>query len=286
MMTRARGPQVSDESSASRSIALPGPLAGFREAEENNFQVSVSRLGNTATLIDDFVDAYQALFRLLRETSDPPEHFLAISLLMLSVAYEFEQACLHCLRGHLTDSMQATRRAIEAGAFAARIARHPHLAVVWSSASVKDDSYDKYREKFAPAKIFDDDDTLLNTLRDRWDSASRQTHTSVYSLARRSKAGHSEDGVYFEFNHFEVDDDDASEPARTFLWTLDTHAVILQLSVSVVAGQLGKARLAAWTVRWTALEAKFGAHREMWRTRIIPGPVDGGDAEDDPVVGG
>ena len=49
-------------------------LEELRSAEENNFQVSLERMGNTASLVHDFSEAYRAISRLLRETRDPAEY--------------------------------------------------------------------------------------------------------------------------------------------------------------------------------------------------------------------
>jgi hypothetical protein len=205
---------------------------------------------------------------LLRQTQDPPEHLLAVSLLFLSAAYQLEKGCLECLRGHLTDSFQATRRAIEAAAFGARIARHPHLARLWFEASKDNDTYDDYREKFAPKKIFPADDELLARLKARWDHASRVSHSSSYSVARRSSIHLEEDSLGFEFVVFEIDDEDRSEPARTLLFILDTHLGVLRVFESVFSDQLGF-RLRSWEVRKNALDAKLAAYKERWRDLIL-----------------
>jgi len=253
---------------------LTPTLDRLRLAEENNFEVSVGRLGETASLVEDFADVYQSLCDLLRETTDPPDHLFSISLLYLSTAYQLEKACLECLRGRLTDAVQITRRGVEAAAFAARIARHPHLGELWFRASVTDGTYDEYRQKFGPAKIFPKDDAFLRRLYERWDQASRQSHTSVYSLSRRAGMQLESGRIEFKFNHFEVHDDDEAEPARALLWILDTHRGILQLFHMIFREQLGPEKLRAWEVRLNALEAKFVAHRERWREVILKSALD------------
>jgi hypothetical protein len=243
-------------------------LRAMIDADDNNYTVSLERIGDTATLVEDFVAAFEGLCELLRETEDPPKHLHTISILLLSTAYQFEKACLECLRGRLTDGIQITRRSIEAAAFAARIARHPHLAEVWFKASPHDESYDEYRKKFSPSKLFPADDELLQKLQRRWDYASRQIHTSVSSIARRASITLGGQSLEFEFRQFEVVDDDPSEPALSLLWILDTHLGVLLVFQRVFTEQLGELTKAG-AVRMNAIDAKMEIHRELWRYRIL-----------------
>lgn len=157
-----------------------------RAAEDQNYAASLQRLGDTASLVDDFLDTHIALGELLRRTKDPPGHLHVASLLFLSAMYEFHRACLDTLRGRLSDGVQCTRRAVEAAAFAARIARHPHLAEVWFRASESEEAYERYRRKFSGANLFPDDDELLVRLRSRYDHRSKQYHSSIHSVASRA----------------------------------------------------------------------------------------------------
>ena len=55
--------------STATSAILPLPhLDRLRESEDLNFGASVTRLGDTATLIEDFVDAYEAMNNLEKAT--------------------------------------------------------------------------------------------------------------------------------------------------------------------------------------------------------------------------
>ena len=247
-------------------------LEELRSAEENNFQVSLERLGNTASLVHDFDEGYRAIGRLLRKTKDPAEYLQAVSVLFLSSEYHLEKACLACLRGDLAGSHQVTRQAIEAAAFSARISRHHHLGELWFEASKDDDTWDEFMEKFSPSKIFPEDDDDLSRLRRRWDAASRRSHTNVYSLADRAGIRIEDGNLEFEFFRFGVRNEDESQPAGTLLWTLDTHFGILKIFERVFAEQLGEDNLRAWEVRRNALGLKLGQHKEIWRERIMPAP--------------
>lgn len=240
-------------------------LDELRQAEENNFAASVERLGDTATLAEDFSDAYEAIARLLRDTNDPPAHLFVVTVLFLAARYQLERAVLDVFRARLSDGFQATRRAAEVAAFAAKIHRHPHLADVWLHAAKGEAEYEEYRKKFSK-DLWPDDDELLSRLYSRYDHASRQFHGSPFSVGGRASIHTKDKSIEFGFRTFEIGDDDA-EPASSLLWVLDTHFGILKVFVRVLEEQLGSG-VAGWAVRETALDAKLGAHRKKWEGAI------------------
>jgi hypothetical protein len=246
-------------------------LERTRSAEENNYCASADRLGDTVSLIDDFLEAYDQLSTLLRRTADPPDELVVISLLFLACEYQMEKATLECLRGRLTDSVQITRRAIELAAFSARIHRHPHLAAKWIDATRGEDEYRKYMEAFRGGKIFPTDDKLLTSLAERYDVASKQFHGSPQSMASRSQIDVGDDSIDLGFAHFEIRDDDPAEPARMFLWILDTHSVILRVFEEIFTKQLGE-HVREWEVRRNGIEAKLASHKNKWASVVFPEP--------------
>ena len=241
-------------------------LDELREAEEKNFAASVERLGDTVTLAEDFSDAYEAIARLLRGTDDPPGHLFVVSVLLLAARYQLEKAVLDVLRARISDGFQATRRAAELAAFAAKIHRHPHLADVWLEASKDEASYEKYRKKFS-RNLFPEDDELLSRLGSRYDHGSKQFHGSPFSVGGRASVTAKEGSLEFGFRTFEIDSDDDAEPASSFLWVLDTHFGILKVFVRVLEEQLGTA-VAGWEARQNVLELKLNAHRTKWEPAI------------------
>jgi hypothetical protein len=241
-------------------------LDELREAEENNYTASLERLGETASLAEDFIDAYEAVGRLLRQTKDPPDHLYVVSVLLLAARYQLERAALDVLRARITDAFQATRRAAELAAFAAKIHRHPHLSEVWLRAAKGETDYEKYRKKFS-SDLFPVDDALLNRLGSRYDHGSKQFHGSPFSVGGRASVQAREGSVDFEFRTFEIDNEDDAEPASSFLWVLDTHFGILKVFLRILEAQLGQT-IAGWKVRETALEAKLEAHRRKWEPVI------------------
>lgn len=239
----------------------------LREAEENNYNASMKRLGDSADLAEDFIDAYEAISRLLHETKDPPDHLHVVSVLFLAARYQLERATLDVLRARITDAFQATRRAVELAAFAAKISRHPHLAEVWLEAAKNETSYDEYRRKFGK-DLFPESDNVLSQLGSRYDHGSKQFHGSPFSVGGRASVEQAEGSVEFEFRTFEIDNEDDAEPISSLLWVLDTHFRILKVFARILGDQLGPS-ITAWNVRENALEAKLDAHREKWRPVVM-----------------
>lgn len=245
-------------------------LSQFRRAEENNYLASAQRLGETLSLADAFHNTYLHLNDLLRQTKDPPNEIQVASIFLLAAEYELGQALLDSMRGRLTDAGQHNRRAVELAAFAARVKQAPDLAKVWIEASQDEGSYDEYVRLFRGKKIFPDDDELLKQLGERFSHTSKQFHASVYSVANRTKIEVIDDErLEFSFEHFEISEEDPTEPARTFLFTLDTHLKILAVFRRIFAKQLGP-RLAEFDREAQALADAFVKERERWRPVVAP----------------
>lgn len=239
----------------------------MRFEEENNFVASSQRLGSTMGLTQGFVDAYEAFAESLRLTKDPPEHIQVLSFLFLGSRYQFQKALLECLRTHLTDSVQITRRAIELAAFAARIAQHPELAEKWRVAVEDEAKYKEFVSKFSGKALFPVNDAVLKELGSRYDYASKMFHASVASVASRARMEFEEPVLNFYFNVYEVDNDDLSEPAQTLLWILNTHLLMLGSFGKSFKGQLGR-HSKAWDKRLQALEASLKHEFLRWKPII------------------
>src|SRR5262245_1351315 len=99
-------------------------------AEDANYQQVQERLGDVLALVQDVADLYRLLADLT-QTAKPKDEVLAGITFLLASLYQLTMASLHIARGHLIDSHQATRRAIEAAAFADRVRREPSMGMVW-----------------------------------------------------------------------------------------------------------------------------------------------------------
>src|SRR5262249_55152091 len=149
-------------------------LDQIHACEEENYRQATALLGNSLSLVHDLLDLYALLAEMIpgsgiahRDEIVSAAHFL------LGCRYQLTLGTLATLRGHLTDAFSYARKAIELCAFAARVKKHPHLAMIWLCAADDDAAYARYREKFSPGKLFPQDHALLGKLSDRYDECSK-----------------------------------------------------------------------------------------------------------------
>jgi hypothetical protein len=247
-------------------------LDDVRIAQESNYQTSLKMLGDTVSIAEDEAELYRLLVALTAKSSvrDKPEVAVAYYFAM-GCQYQLATGCLNALRGHLNDGLKDTRLAIEMGAFAARIKRHPEFAALWMNAAQGEDAYETYLKRFSGAKIFPEDHPLLKELGDRYDHAAKLSHPSIHSLAGRAKTTRIEEGFKITFNYFQLKDNDPAEPTRTFLWIVDTHCQILLLFQDVLAEGIVHDRK-IWDLRVNSFEAKLAVHKKWWRVVVNAPP--------------
>jgi hypothetical protein len=246
-------------------------LNEIQKMEDEQYALSVKWLGETVELSDDLVQLYRSLVEIAPSSKVAARDDIIAGLhFMLAGQYHLTIGCLAALRGHLTDAVRSTRIVLELAAFAARVKRHPHLAMVWLNAAKSDEAYAAYREKFATGKIFPDDHALLKEMGNRYDHASKLSHPSVYSMAGQTKSKMSEtDGFELDFHYFELKDKDPSEPVRTFLWIVDTHFQVIRLYEEVLAEAIAHDRK-AWDVKFNVADVRLAVHKNKWKDVVKP----------------
>src|SRR5438552_100670 len=138
----------------------------LRDSEEANFRLACEQLGNSITLVGDVDELYDVLADLIMARAPAATiELIAGSHFLRLAQYHLRLGALDCLRCHLTDSFAHSRMGIEAAAFAARVARHPHMAEEWIRAGESADAYEKYRSKFSGSRaLFPDSDPTLTEL--------------------------------------------------------------------------------------------------------------------------
>jgi len=239
-------------------------LTEVAQAEEDNRRVSIKRLGDTISLAQDFFDAHSKLMDLLGETKASSAEALEVTaVLLLAVRYQLVIGALAVLRAQHTDAMQTLRRAVELAAFAHRMHAHPELRDVWMRAENDDETFRRYRKEFKAELLFPKDDALLQGLYDRYRRGSGALHSSVASLSHRLTIGMEGERRVVVHNYFEFTEGDAAEPARTFLYLIDTHLGILRLFTKILGAQLEPVK-DQWTLRMNALSAKLNLHVQRW----------------------
>jgi len=240
-----------------------------RLAEESNYNVARQRVGDSGSLIQDLIDLYSLLGDLVRESGvSPDDELVAASQFLLACRYQLTVGALTALRGHINDSFYFTRKAIELVAFAARVDKHPDLAMVWLQAGRSDISYQRYREKFKPGKLFPKDHEILGKLYNRYDHCSKLLHPSAYSLAGHINIEQSTDRVDFKFDYFQLQDSDLSEPIRTLLWIADTHFGILRIFQEILKRAIAHDPT-KWETRRNAVDARIGLAKARWKHTLM-----------------
>jgi hypothetical protein len=239
------------------------------EFEEDNYQTARQALGDTMSLIEDLVTLYNLLSQMVKDSGVGPRDEIVTSCqFLLACRYQLVIGALTLLRGHLSDSQYYTRKAIEFCAFAARVKKHPHLAIVWLEAAKDDASYEEYRKKFGPSKLFPEDHAVLGKLWKRYDVCSKHCHPSLYSIAKHIETEKTGTDFQIRFNYFELKSDDPSEPARTFLWTVDTHFGILRIFEEVLADAITHDRT-KWEIQKNAVDGKLAVHKAKWKSVVL-----------------
>lgn len=242
----------------------------IRESGEQNYQTSKKLLGDTFPLADDVLDLYRVLVEIA--TKSPlvarDEYVTALHFLT-GCQYQMTVGVLSALRGHIPDALRDTRMAIELCAFAARVRRNPALALVWLEAGTSDAAYEAYRSKFKTSKLFPRGLREWRELNDRYDTAAKLSHPSVYMMAGHARYSRTPTTLNIEFHYFPLRRDDASEPTRTFLWIIDTHLKILHAFEDVLTQVIVHDR-ARWNLRITTIDAKLDGHKEKWAKVCAP----------------
>ena len=188
---------------------------------------------------------------------------------MLACRYQLVMGSLAVLRCHLTDSFYSVRKAIEYCAFAGRVKKHPHLAMVWLNAATDEKTYKDYREKFSPGKLFPQDDAILGQLSKRYDQCSKMAHPSIFSLSRHITVHSTEKIFNIDFGYFDIKPKDPSEPFRTFLWIVDTHFGIVRVFERLFSEAIAQTKQ-QWVGQRNAVDQKVGVYKAQWRFRIMP----------------
>jgi hypothetical protein len=237
----------------------------IRSLEERTYAVSQKRLGDTTELVEDVSSLYSTIVGIYGTSGIGPgdkREFLFASYQVLLCQYLLITGCLAIERGHLTDSFQYTRKAIESCAIARKILEHPHLGTVWWEAGRSKEKYEKYRKKFI--KLFPKSDPLMSKLYDRYDLCSKRAHGSVVSFLDSLQHSCSKDivGVYFHYS--ELKSEDPSEPVRTLLLTLDIHFGIARCFGRILGNVIETDR-STWASRLNAVNGRITSEKKRWR---------------------
>lgn len=235
------------------------------ELENANYNEALSMLGDSIHLAADLHDLYELIGRSINDNKLPLEKHIASYLqFLLGARYQLTIGMLSSLRGHSNDSFFFLRRSIELCAFAARVIDHPHLADVWVEAADSDESYNTYRTKFSPGKIFSSDKMMLGKLYDRYDKCSKLSHASIYSFADQLEVSYKDDTWQMKLQYFTLYPKTPSEPVASFLYTADTHFMIIRVFVKCLCKIEGY-NPSTLNSRISAFDTKIRSHKIKWQ---------------------
>jgi hypothetical protein len=242
-------------------------LEMMRKGEDINYNASRKLLGNSIFLVRDICNLYRCMIEFLMHHKDKnKDENVAIAHFILYCKYNLLIASLSLLRGHLSDSFYISRKAIEIGAFAARVKKHAHLATLWRDASDEDQSYEKYRKKFSPSKLFNCGVPLEDELCKLYDFCSKYSHPSYYSIVRQ--IDEDEENKQISFKYFELNNRDLSEPIRILLWTISTHYRIIKLFEELL-NDIIKPYRQEWGLKIKELLRKMAYYKSKWKDVIF-----------------
>jgi len=236
------------------------------EIDEANYELSKRLLGDSFSIVQNLLDLYSELGRLIEGTLVKPPNELVIAVqFVLACRYQLTLGALTAFRGHLTDSSAYTRKAIELCGFAWGVKQDPDLASLWINAGDTEAAYSAYENKFRTGKLFPKGHHVLRELRNRYDVCSKLSHPSIYSLSRHIQADPS--AATIRLNYSELKPQDPSEPIRTLLVIVDTHFGILRIFEEIFSDLIAHDR-STWEIRRNAVDAQIGLHRSKWRSVI------------------
>lgn len=239
-----------------------------RRGEQSNYETACSQMGDSLSLIEDLIGLYELMASMVQTSGLPPRDVIvAPGQFLLMCRYNLTLGALTVVRGHINDSFYFCRKALEACAFAARIKRNPQLATDWVRAVEDDSAYEKFREKFSASKLFPQGHPLLTVLKGRYSLCCKMTHPSIISFGRHVDVQQVQSLLRVNFDYFQLQNDDPSEPIRTVLFIADTHLGILRIFEEVLAPVVNHDRK-KWEVNLNAVDAKIGLHKDKWKTTI------------------
>lgn len=242
----------------------------IRSYDEENFETSRKALGDTYEVFAAMVSLYDLLRQLVRDSKVPQrDDIVAGVMFLLGCRYALVRGVLEVMRGHLMDSLWYARSAIEQTGFADLVRRNPALAMIWLKAGDNPAAYEKYKKSFKTAKAFPKGDALLQRLYGRYDFASQRVHNSLHSFATRLKTERDPESKSTEIQYSYFDVKNPTDLVRIFLWTLDTHFGIVQVFTRVLEEAV-RFDQTGWDLRYNALDATLGLHKERWRPVIAP----------------
>ncbi len=93
------------------------------------------------------------------------------------------------------------------------------------------------------------------------------THPSVISFGGHLEVKKEQPVFRANFDYFQLNNDDPSEPIRTLLFIADTHLGILRVFEEILTPVV-KHNKKKWELHLNAVDARIGVHKIKWKSII------------------
>ena len=183
----------------------------WRSREEEIYTNLKRVLGSGFPLLQEVLELHSTLGRLAQRPIlqlKNPNQIAAIFHLLAWMRHEAVAAGLMLLRGHVTDSTNFTRRALEICAFIVLIHSDREAGRRWMEAGASKKARQRYTSAFPAWQVVRDQ--LPKELRDMYEIQCLDVHPSFFAIAKRAK-------FTAEFKHqFAYSDLSETDPHQTF----------------------------------------------------------------------
>jgi hypothetical protein len=254
-----------DQNQSGATVPVDDDVEALRISQEISYFRNRAALGAPSL---DLLNVYSALYHHLWSlattyiSSPVQNHILFGHQMVLESKASLVRTMLFLIRGHVAEAHAQTRRAIECCAWAKRIHDEPDLVVEWMTIDMHKPPSPEWRKKMGAKHLFPLTHAKLNALRPRHQMTSRCLHPFRFSFSDRIALDKQDGTISVQYSFFE------SEEARQyiptfFLWTLQTHDLLLDIFEEVFVNEISNERESWESHRKQANEAQTAVGR-MW----------------------
>ena len=240
---------------------------GLREQEERNYQGLKRVLGESFELIHDLLALYDVFFKLSLKPVVKLEDAHQIPALLHSLQWMKHEAIagtMTLMRGHITDSSNFSRRALEICAFIVRMYRDEEAAKRWMEAGTSNKARERYVSAFPAWKLVKE--LLTPELVKMYEDDCLDVHPSFFAVTKRASL---DDDRTHRFSYFDLDGNDGHQTflVMNFFNICICHGKIMEFLTTVFypSGHFDSEK---WLAVYVPFVQKFQALRELWRPII------------------
>ena len=279
VIARALLPLFTDMKTADRTSRMAELDVIYTLEAERYWEIKYL-LGSDITLIQEMVDGYEFLLQQgqkLNVTSLSAEQMVLMQFLSGERA-ELSAGVLSLFRGHSSDSLSCTRRALEFALFSLNLFEREGAALAWLEANKSIEHYKNYREHFNIMEMLhlhlyenidEYDRPIVEGIIRRYETCCTQVHATLLSMSESIEIRRKDDNnVDLVFHH--VDRNHGLLTIRKLIWLLDTHLGILNISAKLFAKIVEEFDYNGWTSVISALTATHGKVKESWKKKFFP----------------